>query len=157
MQLERKKMNPPSARSYASFLMGCFLLILAAGCGGTKLFPVKGQVVYKGGADASALAKGMVIFQPAEEDMPNIRAEGYIGEDGSFAMTTPLEGTGVRPGKYKVIVNPPPLFPKSREEMLNPPLPPIDDSFRDFKTSGLEINVSAPINDYTITVHKYVP
>src|SRR5947209_5353403 len=98
-------MNPLSARRHASFLMGCFLLILAAGCGGTKLIPVKGHVVYKGGAEASALAKGMVIFQPAEEGMPNVSPQAYIQEDGSFEMTTPLQGVGVGPGKYKVIVN----------------------------------------------------
>jgi hypothetical protein len=146
-------MNPPLARSYVFFLMGCFLLILAAGCGGSKLISVKGRVVYKGGAEATPLAKGMVIFQPAEEDMPKIRAEAYIGEDGSFEMTTPLEGAGVRPGKYLVIVNPPPFFAKSRAESFDPPLL-IDEIFQDFKTSGLQITVSGPITDHVITVHK---
>ena len=128
-------------------------LVLAVGCGGPKLFPVKGQIVYKGGGDASVLANGMVVFEPAEEGMPNISPRATIGEGGSFEMTTPSDGNGVRPGKYKIIVNPPPFFAKSREESFNRPHL-IDDSFRDFKTSGLELNVTGPVNDFTITIFK---
>ena len=146
-------MNPPATRRYAFFLMG-LPLVLAAGCGGgPKLYPVKGHVAYKGGGDASVLAKGMVIFEPAEEGMPNISPRAIIGEGGSFEMTTPSDGDGVRPGKYKILVNPPPFFAKNREESFNPPIL-IDESFRDFKTSGLEINVTGPVNDFTITVSK---
>jgi hypothetical protein len=68
------------------------------GCGGKNLFPVKGTVVYKDGADASVLAGGRVIFQPADPEMPNVSPRGQIQKDGSFQMTTPTEGDGVHPG-----------------------------------------------------------
>ena len=133
-------------------LIESFLLVGMVGCGGPTLHPVKGQVVYKGGADASVLARGMILFDPAEDDMPRISARGEIQEDGSFKMSTPGEGEGVRPGTYRVMLSPPPFFPKKSRDELPPQL--LDERFQKFATSGLEITVNGPITDHTFTVEK---
>ena len=148
-------MKPYFSRSVWFVSLGCSLLVGAAGCGGPALHQVKGQVVYKNGADASVLAGGMVAFDPADDDMPKISARTVIEKDGSFVMDTPVDGKGVRPGKYRVIVTPPPFFGKGRDGQLAPPL--LDEKFMDFKTSGVEITVTGPVSDFTITVYKPQP
>ncbi len=125
------------------------LFLLALGCG-RSLYPVKGQVVYKDGSDVSVLAKGKVLFSPAEPNMEKISPRGEIQSDGSFEMSTDTSGDGVRPGKYHVIVTPPPYFGSSRQQ--RPAL--LDERFGSFATSGLDITVTGPKDDYTITVEK---
>jgi hypothetical protein len=117
------------------------------GCGGKNLYPVKGTVVYKDGADTSVLAGGRVIFQPADPEMPNVSPRGQIQKDGSFQMTTPTEGDGVHPGTYKIVVGLPYPPKKSRDELLDP-------RYLDFETSGLKITVTGPIEDYQLVVEK---
>jgi hypothetical protein len=120
------------------------------GCG-KSLYPVKGQVVYRDGSDISVLAGGKVLFDPADADMEKISARGEIQPDGSFEMTTYQKGDGVKPGKYQVMIAPPPFFARRRGEA-----PPrlLDDRFRSFDTSRIEITVSGAVDDYTITVYK---
>ena len=141
-------MKPHSTRKLGIL----FLLLVVAGCGGPTRYAVKGQVVYKNGSDASVLARGMVEFNPADPEMPKVRASGEIQSDGSFKMSTPGEGDGVRPGTYQVLVTPPPFFPKKSRDELPPQL--LDERFQKFATSGLEITVTGPVTDYTVTVQK---
>jgi len=121
-----------------------------AGCGG-GLYPVKGQVVYADGSDVSVLAGGMVLFDPADPEMEKESARGVIQANGSFEMSMASKGDGVKPGKYYVMVAPPPLIGKRRDQG-RPRL--LDESFRSFTTSGLEITVTGPVDDYTVTVRK---
>jgi hypothetical protein len=131
--------------------LGLLLLVASTmGCG-RGLYPVKGQVVYKDGSDVSVLAKGKVLFSPANPDMERISPRGEIQPDGTFQMSTYASGDGVKPGKYRVMVTQPIFFPKSRGEQ-RPVL--LDERFASFDTSGLEITVTGPIDDYTITVEK---
>lgn len=138
---------------YAFRLSWLALFLLAAstlGCG-RGLFSVKGQVVYKDGSDVSVLAKGKVLFSPADPEMEKISPRGEIRQDGSFEMFTYATGDGVKPGTYRVMVTPPIFFPKSRGEQ-RPAL--LDERFGSFDTSGLKITVKGPIDNYTITVEK---
>jgi len=126
------------------------LVVCMAGCG-RGLYQVKGKVVYKDGADVSVLAGGKVLFDPADPEMEKVSARGEIQQDGSFAMSTYKNGDGVRPGKYLVMVAPPPFFAKRRGQET-PRL--LDERFQSFAASGLEIAVTSPIDDYTVTVQK---
>jgi hypothetical protein len=107
--------------------------------------------VYKDGSDVAVLARGLVVFEPAEPEMAKVSSRGEIQKDGSFQMSTYSEGDGVYPGKYRVIVTPPPFFRKNRDD-VRPRL--IDERFQDFETSGLEATVNGSMTDYTITVQK---
>jgi hypothetical protein len=151
-QLERLIMKSSrNPRSFWILLMGLSLQWSIAGCGGRGLYQVKGQVVYKDGSDVSVLARGLVVFDPADPEMPKVSARGEIQKDGSFRMSTYTEGDGVLPGNYRVAVTPPPFFKKTRDD-----IPPrlLDERFLDFATSELVLNVTGSITDYTVTVQK---
>ncbi len=124
-------------------------LWVCAGCGGQTLYPVQGTVVYKDDSDVSVLAKGLVIFDPVDQEV-KVSARGEIQPDGSFQMSTTHAGDGVLPGKYRVMVAPP-IFQGGR----NKPRPQLlDPDFEDFATSGLQITVTEPVSDFVITVAK---
>ena len=126
------------------------LLVAITGCG-RSVYPVKGHVAYKDGSDVSVLGGGKVLFAPADPDMEKISPRGDLQPDGTFEISTPTVGAGVKPGRYRVMVAPPPFFAKSRGQQ-RPEL--LDERFRDFATSGLEITVTGPVDDYTVTVEK---
>jgi hypothetical protein len=134
------------------FVLGSVMLLAAAGCGGKGLHQVSGQVAYKDESDVSVLAGGLVLFEPADPDMPKVSARGLVQKDGTFTMGTHAEGDGVLPGKYRVMVTPPPFFKGRDREKVAPRL--LDDRYRTFATSGLEITVTGPMTDYTVTVDK---
>ena len=139
------------ARSFLLLFLGLVLQSGMVGCGGRGLCQVKGQVVYKDGSDVSVLARGLVVFDPAEAEMPKVNSRGEIQKDGSFQMSTYSEGDGVHPGKYRVMVTQPPFLRKNRDD-VRPRL--IDERYQDFETSGLEATVTGPMTDYTVTVQK---
>jgi hypothetical protein len=132
-----------------SWLAVFMLAASTMGCG-RGLYPVKGQVVYKDGSDVSVLAKGHVLFSPDSPEMEKISPRGEIQPDGSFEMSTYTSGDGVKPGKYRVMVTPPIFLASSKTP--RPAL--LDERFGSFDTSGLEITVTAPLENYTITVEK---
>jgi hypothetical protein len=141
----------PILQSLGTILLGLFVTVAGAGCGGKKLYPVKGRVVYKDGSSVKLLAGGLVLFHPADPDMPQVGARGKIQEDGSFEVTTPKEGEGILPGRYLVTVTPPAFYPKSPDE----PRPSLlDERFLRSDTSGLTLEVNQPIEAYTVTVEK---
>ncbi len=75
----------------------------SGGCGpGVKTFPVKGKVVFKGG---KPVTDGRVQFQSTTD--PQLKALGEIGSDGSFTLSTYVDGKvapGAAPGPHKVTV-----------------------------------------------------
>ncbi|RUL87509.1 hypothetical protein [Tautonia sociabilis] len=78
------------------------ILLLAAGCGdGTglpKRYPVSGTVTYKG----EPVKTGTIQFTP--EDLNNGRAASGVITDGSYYLTTAVDGDGALPGNYKVAI-----------------------------------------------------
>jgi hypothetical protein len=82
---------------------GFILLVLAPGCGNPQAPPlavVHGQVTYRG----SPLPGGLVVFTPDEDfGGHGPQAEGVIGYDGRFTLTTGgVTGAGV--GRHRVSV-----------------------------------------------------
>lgn len=120
-------------------------LCIFAGCG-SKLVPVHGKVTLPDGKPA---AGSQVVFQGGEEKK-QFTARGDVGADGTFTMGTEKPGDGVPPGKYSVIVNPPPMV-----NAEGPYVVPFNAKFTNFKTSGLEFEAKrGAANDFAIQVTK---
>ena len=120
------------------------VLPLVAGCGGSKLYPVEGKVVFP---DGTPLTGGTVEFGPTDKDAL-LGPRGEIGVDGTFRMSTFKEGDGAPAGHYRVLITPP--------ENIEPDRPrprPIHPRFTSFEKSGLEYTVKPGKNEFfTITV-----
>jgi hypothetical protein len=90
-----------SLRSGTVMLISCGFLI-AIGCGDdsglAKRYSVKGTVTYKN----QPIQKGRIDFLPTSKD--GRAASGDI-TDGSYFLTTSVNGDGAIPGKYKVTVS----------------------------------------------------
>ena len=79
------------------FLVGC----PSADSGGVA---VRGKVEYFG----QPLAGGMIVFTPdADRGESGSLGSATIEQDGTYALK-PAEGTGMKPGWYRVTVAPPP-------------------------------------------------
>jgi len=86
------------------------LLVLAClptltGCGPSNA-PVSGRVVVTGDIP---LGEGKLILIPEDPQAGQKPAGATIAQDGSFTCYSATGGTGVPPGKYKVVVS----FPSS--------------------------------------------
>lgn len=107
--------------------------VLAAGCGGdgSKAIQVTGVVR---NADGSPIHcdSGMVLFQP---DGAGPSASGGVEPDGSFKMMTKVPGDGVKPGRYKVVLQ---LWKNYRAGTLAVPK-----KYGDAATTPLEATVDA--------------
>jgi hypothetical protein len=89
---------------------GAFLVCAIGGCGrreiaGPKTHPVKGKVVFTKGGTAKTLSdrQGYIVFESIEQ--PGVKAMGEIQEDGSFTVTTILQGDdkpGAVEGSHRV-------------------------------------------------------
>ena len=87
----------------AACLTILFLGTSIVGCGDStglpKRYAVKGTVTYKG----APVEKGTISFKP--EDATNGRAATGDIENGSYYLTTAIDGDGALPGKYKVTIS----------------------------------------------------
>lgn len=124
------------------------LLVASAGCGGSGLYPVKGKLVYADDQQPVVELKGFgITFDSTEQ---KISAYGEIKEDGSFELYTTKPGDGVRPGKYKVIVQ----QPRREPERPNQGDPVVDLSYESVEKTPLEYTVEAKSNDFTIPLKR---
>jgi hypothetical protein len=123
------------------------VLALAAGCGSTNTYPVRGKVVFK---DGTPLTGGLILLRPVEEKL-QVSVRGDIQQDGSFVLGTYKEDDGAFPGKYQVAITPPPR-PKRREKPIGKAI--VDPRFESYETSGLEVEVKRGKNDFKIEVDK---
>ena len=130
--------RPARAAAVALLLLG------AAGCG-SRLQKVRGKVTYP---DGRPVTEGMVVFETRDDKEP-ITARGEIQPDGSYQLSTFKPGDGARLGKHRVLVAPK-FDPNAVDGPAKPP--PFDPRYADFKTSGLEYEVTAGPNDYPIRV-----
>jgi hypothetical protein len=133
----------------ASRLLAVALVLLfTAGCG-PRLYPVRGKVTY---ADGKPVTEGMVVFESKDEEN-RITARGEIQADGNYELSTYRPGDGVLAGRYRVLVAPK-SDPNAVDKPRQPP-PPFDLRYADFRTSGLEFEVSAAgPNEFSIKVDK---
>jgi len=130
-----------------SITLTLLTLIGVSGCGGRKLYPVQGRVIFP---DGSPLTGGWVVFEPVEP-AANVSARGQIQTDGTFLLGTLRDNDGAVAGRHRALVVPP-LPPKLDER--NPPPPPIHARFRNFDTSELEFVVTPGPNEFTIRVER---
>src|SRR5262245_49606244 len=86
---------------------------LFAGCGGEKVkgpptVPLKGKIEFPKGGNARDLANNSVLVEFQSIDHPEIKAFGEILEDGTFSMTSQIDGKGkpgVISGAHRVRLN----------------------------------------------------
>jgi hypothetical protein len=121
-----------------------WLLLAVVGCG-PRLHPVRGKVTY---ADGKPVTEGMVVFESKGEENP-VTARGEIQPDGSYELGTYKPGDGARAGTYRVLV-----APKSDPNAVDRPSKrlPFDARYMNFKTSGLECEVTGGTTEYPIQV-----
>lgn len=91
------------------------VVLLALGCAKKGPKPLDGLTPVQGAAtlDGNPLAGVVVIFYPEVEGGPS--AAGTTDQDGRFRLTSFPSGDGARPGKYKVMVTPPPIAGPPRQ------------------------------------------
>jgi hypothetical protein len=123
------------------------LTLMGTGCGGRKLYPVQGKVVFP---DGSPLKGGWVNFEPVDSSV-KVSTRGRILPNGTFRMGTYGDDDGAFEGQYRVMLTAP-LPPKLDER--HPPPPPIHARFTSYETSGLTFTVTRGANDYKIVVEK---
>jgi hypothetical protein len=105
---------------------------MAVGCGGgDDSIAVTGTVKMADGSPIKC-ENGMVIFQPAGSGQA---ASGSVDQDGSFTMMTKVQGDGVKPGQYKVVLQ---LWKSYRAGTLAVPK-----KYGDAATTPLEATVDA--------------
>jgi hypothetical protein len=126
-----------------------FLLWAVNGCGGPTLYAVKGKVTYP---DDSPVTEGLVVFENTGGEKP-VSAQGDIGPDGAFVLSTFKPGDGVPPGSYKAMIG-------VRKDMKSIDHPsksarrPFDAKYMSFDTSGLAFEVKPGANEFHIKVTK---
>src|SRR5436190_8873345 len=82
------------------------LALAVAGCS-SATYPVEGKVLTRDGQVVKELEGGTVVF---ETEDGKVSAQGAIGADGSFRMSTYQQNDGARPGKHRVLISPAPVM-----------------------------------------------
>jgi hypothetical protein len=122
---------------------------LLAGCGGSKLHPVKGKVVYEDGTPVKA---GMVVIERMDAgEGQRYSANGAIQPDGTFELGTRRPEDGAPEGRYRAAVVSPPL---SDDQVGKGERPLVEARFSSLDTSGLELEVKPGVNEVTLTVAR---
>ena len=117
-------------------------VVLASGCGPSlpKTYPVKGKVVDPAG---KPWAGGAIMFQLAAD--PRVVADGVIGADGTFTLTTKIYGKakeGAAEGEHSVMVESGPVVGPDGQAGSRPAVVP-----RKYKVEPRD-------NVFTITAHR---
>ena len=122
------------------------VFLAAAGCGGSGIHPVSGQVVYPDGTPARELKGSRVIFEGTGPDGKSYSAEGEIDDDGRYTLTTTKSGDGAVVGRNRVLIERRMIDPEHAAPRV------VLEKYETFETSGLEFEVKPGRNEFTITV-----
>ncbi len=123
-------------------------VLLAAGCG-TKTYPVRGKVVYRG--DGKPVPGGVVIWFESTTP-PYDRASGVVEKDGTFYLSTVRDGSGAIQGEHRVRFEPAvPYTDPDAETALARTMPP---RYREFRTSGLREVIQPGDNSFMVEVER---
>jgi hypothetical protein len=122
------------------------VLVGLAGCGGTRYYPVDGEVVYPDGTPVTGMKGATVVMESADRA---VSAQGTVDEHGRFVMMTEKPGDGVAPGKQRVAIT------RAGDNPEKPAPRVIAAKYEDARTSGLEADVEAKPNHVRLTVEKY--
>jgi hypothetical protein len=107
-------------------------LVLATGCGDSRVVPVQGQFVWPDGAPADL----ETYVVEASVEGSKVTAQGSVDKEGKFTLTTFKPGDGAEPGTHQVIVMPAP-----RAEFERPPRVKLPARYARAATSRLTIQV----------------
>jgi hypothetical protein len=122
------------------FVCGLFIALVVSigGCGDGRpvRVPVSGTVTI----DGVPLIRGSIKFVP-ENGRPSF---GTIGADGRFTLTCYNGADGAVPGKHRVQVDANRPISEKKMEIFAPK------HYTDYYTSGIEIEISKPVNDLKI-------
>jgi hypothetical protein len=113
------------------------LLAIVAGSIGCDTHPARVPVSGTVTIDGTPLKRGNIKFVP-EVGRPSV---GKIGEDGRFTLTCYDGNDGALLGKHRVQIASNRIISDSKIEWFAPP------SYADFRSSGLEVNITKPEND----------
>jgi hypothetical protein len=118
---------------------------LALGCEDSKgnLLTVTGTVRFADGSPIVADQGGMILFMP---DGGGKTPTGEVQADGAFTMMTEKPGDGVKPGKYKVVLQ---LWQDYRAGKLAVPA-----KYGDHTQTPLEVTVDADHTHFDLKVEK---
>jgi hypothetical protein len=127
------------------------LVPMLAGCGGSGIHPVEGQVVWKDGTPATDLAGSLIMFESAEKQTSS---RGQIEADGSFHLTTEKENDGAPLGEHTVLI-----IEVGRQSIGGPDgtnIAPakVDTRYMTPATSDLKATVKPGENKITLTVER---
>lgn len=132
--------------SRLSLLAMAAAIVWIAGCH-SGMYPVRGTITFDDGQQASPLAGGFVTFQSLDGQ---VSSQGAIEPDGSFTLSTQAEDDGALPGRYRVLVTPPPHHGDERHRAI----PIIDPQYSDPRTSGLEAVVEEKSNQVQLRLKR---
>lgn len=134
------------------YFMSLFVGLLLAGCdsGAMQTVPVSGQITFDGGP---CPAEGTIAFSPVttEEGLPRRPAIARFKTDGTFTVTSFIEGDGLLPGTYAPVVScwlgePNNKDPKSFKRLNAVPT--------DFKADDIVVKPSSDLIHVEINVPK---
>ena len=123
---------------------------LIAGCGGEDVagpptMPVKGKIEFTKGGKVQDLANNSIIIEFQSVEQPELKAFGEILEDGTFTMTTQVDGKGkpgLVAGPHRVCLN----ADESAARFVSP-------RFLKHETSGITVKVP-PEGELVIKIWK---
>jgi hypothetical protein len=123
------------------YLIGLFL---CCGCGSGQV-GISGTVIYE---DGSPVREGTVCGELVDggKDM----VQGVI-HNGAFSLATTKPGDGVRPGKYKILIQ---CRGLGDAEKAAGKQPAIDGKYGAYDTSGLTLDVTTARRDVRFTVSR---
>jgi hypothetical protein len=119
------------------------LLVVGCGDSGDEMLAVSGTVKNPDGSAVTAEEGGLIQFTP---DGSGTTAMGSLEKDGSFTMMTKKPGDGVKPGKYKVVLQ---LWKNYRAGALAVPK-----EYSDATTTPLEATVDADNTHFDFVIGK---
>ena len=121
-------------------------LMMAAGCGESRVVPVKGQFVWPDGTAADL----ETYVVEASMEGSKVTARAPVDKEGKFTLSTFTLGDGAEPGTHQVIV-----LAAPRAEFEAPPRVKLPIRYSRYATSGLTFQVErGKPNAFTLTVEK---
>jgi hypothetical protein len=119
-------------------------LLLCCGCGSGRV-AVSGTVIYE---DGSPVPEGTVCGELVDGGTDMV--QGII-HNGTFSLGTMRPGDGVKPGRYKILIQ---CRGLGDAEKAAGKQPAIDGKYRAYETSGLTLDVTTARRDVVFTVSR---
>lgn len=142
------------SRLHVAGSLALLSVVWMSGCGGQKLYPVQGKIVYTDGTPAKDLEGYTValesIDQAATAEKAGVSGWGRVQADATFHISTYREGDGAVPGRHRVAITP--EVQLSDGSVAKPIIPP---RYTRFETSGLEVEIKpTSSNEITLTIER---